>query len=634
MCGILAILGLVSNADACAKRSMAVSLSRRLIHRGPDWSGCLVWNNCILAHERLSIVDIVHGSQPILNKLKTLALVVNGEIYNHNDLKKELKNPHAFQTSSDCEPLMHLYAEFGENFIDLFAINGMFAFVVYDRETGAYMAARDHMGIIPLYIGWSKDGSIWFASEMKALIDHCESYIQFPPGHVYSSKNGKLRRFYTPLWLTESEYTDDHIDFAVLTPPRKKSRLSKLDLQSLSESTRETPELQRCYEVSAEYVPRLVPTFEVALAQLRTRLIKSVTTHLMADVPFGVLLSGGLDSSLVAAIAARHLRTKDAARIGESISKATECSEWLRLESFCIGLKGSPDLAAAQKVAEHIGTKHIGWTFTVDEGLDALEEVIRHIETYDVTSIRASTPMYLLSRRIKATGIKMVLSGEGADEIFGGYLYFHKAPNPKEFQEESVRKMMALYQYDCLRANKSTMAFGLEARVPFLDRQFVNFTMSLDPSWKMVGSHEPRIEKYILRKAFDVTDDSGQPMYLPKEVLWRQKEQFSDGVGYSWIDSVKVHANSKVTDQQMSCAKHRFPINTPATKEAYLYREIFTKYFPSSSAAKTVPGGPSIACSTSSAIKWDKSFGSMADPSGRAVGVHADAYEEKDNDNM
>ncbi|XP_006655987.2 asparagine synthetase [glutamine-hydrolyzing] 2 [Oryza brachyantha] len=556
MCGILAVLGVAE--VSLAKRARIIELSRRLRHRGPDWSGIHCYQDCYLAHQRLAIVDPTSGDQPLYNEEKSVVVTVNGEIYNHEELKANLKS-HNFQTASDCEVIAHLYEEYGEEFVDM--LDGMFAFVLLDTRDKSFIAARDAIGICPLYMGWGLDGSVWFSSEMKALSDDCERFITFPPGHLYSSKTGSLRRWYNPPWF--------------------------------SESIPSTP-----------YNPLL----------LRQSFEKAIIKRLMTDVPFGVLLSGGLDSSLVASVVSRHL------------AEAKVAAQWgNKLHTFCIGLKGSPDLRAAKEVADYLGTVHHELHFTVQEGIDALEEVIYHIETFDVTTIRASTPMFLMSRKIKSLGVKMVLSGEGSDEIFGGYLYFHKAPNKKEFHEETCRKIKALHLYDCLRANKSTSAWGVEARVPFLDKNFINVAMDIDPEWKMIRRDLGRIEKWVLRNAFD---DEEKP-YLPKHILYRQKEQFSDGVGYSWIDGLKDHANEHVSDSMMMNASFVYPENTPATKEAYYYRTIFEKFFPKNAARLTVPGGPSVACSTAKAVEWDATWSKNLDPSGRAaLGVHDAAYED------
>ncbi|RVX23836.1 Asparagine synthetase [glutamine-hydrolyzing] 3 [Vitis vinifera] len=594
MCGILAVLGCVDNSQA--KRSRIIELSRRLRHRGPDWSGLHCHQDCYLAHQRLAIVDPTSGDQPLYNEDKTVVVTVNGEIYNHKQLREKLTS-HQFRTGSDCEVIAHLYEEYGEDFVDM--LDGMFSFVLLDTRDKSFIAARDGIGITPLYIGWGLDGSIWFASEMKALSDDCERFMSFLPGHYYSSKRGELRRWYNPPWYSE------HIPSTPYDPL---------------------------------VLPRMLILF-LNIRKLRSLVHNSseeaVIKRLMTDVPFGVLLSGGLDSSLVASVASRYMLQSEAA-----------CQWGSQLHTFCIGLKGSPDLKAAREVANYLGTRHHEFHFTVQEGLDALEEVIYHIETYDVTTIRASTPMFLMSRKIKSLGVKMVLSGEGSDEIFGGYLYFHKAPNKEELHQETCRKIKALHLYDCLRANKATSAWGVEARVPFLDKEFINIAMNIDPEWKMARSAlagcsssgnvhveafynvRPdlgRIEKWVLRNAFD--DD--QKPYLPKHILYRQKEQFSDGVGYRWIDGLKDHANEHVTDAMLLNANFIYPENTPTTKEGYYYRAIFEKFFPKNAARSTVPGGPSVACSTAKAVEWDAAWSKNPDPSGRAaLGVHECAYEE------
>ncbi|KAL3687780.1 hypothetical protein R1sor_014089 [Riccia sorocarpa] len=601
MCGILAVLG--CHDTSLAKRARILELSCRLRHRGPDWSGLFHYKDAFLAHERLAIIDPASGDQPLFNENKSIVVAVNGEIYNHETLKKNMKRPHTYHTQSDCEVIAHLYEEVGEECVQL--LDGMFSFVLLDTRDNSYIAARDPIGITPLYIGWGLDGksldssenldndslhtgvfegsteyvdendpskswsvrrtsgSLWFSSEMKALVDDCETFHSFPPGHIYSSKTGTLRRWYNPPWWSGA-----------------------------------IP--------SAPYDP----------LALRHKFEEAVVKRLMTDVPFGVLLSGGLDSSLVAAVASRHLAGTKAAK------------QWgAQLHTFCVGLEGSPDLKAGREVAKYLGTLHSEFTYTVQEGLDALAEVIYHIETYDVTTIRASTPMFLMARKIKALGVKMVLSGEGSDEIFGGYLYFHKAPNKEEFHQETVRKIKALHLYDCLRANKATSAWGLEARVPFLDKGFIDLAMGIDPAEKMIRKSEGRIEKYILRKAFD---DEERP-YLPKHILYRQKEQFSDGVGYSWIDGLKDYAAHHVTDQMLKQAAKIFPYNTPTTKEAYYYRMLFEKRFPQQCARDTVPGGPTVACSTAAAVAWDAAWSKNLDPSGRAaLGVHDAAYIEED----
>jgi asparagine synthase (glutamine-hydrolysing) len=549
VCGIASILDI--QTDPGLLRQRAVDMARLVRHRGPDWSGVYADERAVIAHERLSIVDIEHGAQPLTDAGNNLVLAVNGEIYNYKALRDELHG-YAFRTSSDCEPIIPLYERYGTGFLN--RLSGIFAFVLYDRRNDDYLIARDPIGVVPLYTGRDEHGNLHVASEMKALIKFCRHIEDFPPGHYLTRRLPAPARYYEPAW---TDYRGEE------------SR--PLDLVGLRKS------------------------LETAVHQ-----------QLMSDVPYGVLISGGLDSSVIAAVTQRlaPYRVEEDDRVG---------AWWPRLHSFCIGLNGSPDIAKARTVASAIGTVHHEFIFTIDEGLDALRDVIYHTETHDVTSIRASTPMYLMMRKIKAMGIKMVLSGEGADEIFGGYLYFHKAPNAREFHEETVRKMSLLHKYDCLRANKTAAAWGIEIRVPFLDREFLDVAMAFDAREKMVGPG--RMEKYPLRKAFEG--------YLPEEILWRQKEQFSDGVGYGWIDALKDHAEALVTDGQMKNARFRFSYNAPATKEAYLYREIFETCFPGESAAACVPGGPSIACSTPTAIAWDASFARNNDPSGRAVlGVH------------
>lgn len=554
MCSIFGVLDV--KTDVKALRQQALQLSKLLRHRGPDWSG--IWNddNAILVHERLAIVDTENGAQPLINDNRNHILAVNGEIYNHKQLEKELATPYAFKTKSDCEVILPLYLEYGAEFID--KLQGMFAFILYDVEQQRYLIARDHIGIIPLYYGYDEHGQLFVASELKALVPACKQIKEFPPGHYFDSKIGELRKYYQRDWQSYDAVKDNPAD----------------------------------------------------LQQLRAALELSVKSHLMSDVPYGVLLSGGLDSSLISAIAQQFAKR----RIEDNDQSE---AWWPRLHSFAVGLPGSPDLAAAQKVADAIGTVHHTVHFTVQEGLDALRDVIYFLETYDVTTIRASTPMYLMARKIKAMGIKMVLSGEGSDEIFGGYLYFHKAPNAKEFHEETLRKLDRLHMFDCNRANKAMSAWGIEARVPFLDKHFMDTAMRLNPEAKMCG--KGKMEKHILRQAFDGL--------LPNEILWRQKEQFSDGVGYSWIDSLKAHAEKEITDQQMATAAFRFPVNTPDSKEAYFYRVIFEEHFPHAGAISCVPGGKSVACSTPEALAWDAKMAEMTDPSGRAVrDIHEQAY--------
>lgn len=552
MCGIACILDIRS--DPMGLRERAVAMARLLRHRGPDWSGVFADDHAVLAHERLSIVDVEHGAQPLTNHANTLVLAVNGEIYNHTILRAEFTN-YSFKTNSDCEPIIPLYERHGSDFLN--KLSGIFAFVLYDKIRNDYLIARDPIGVVPLYLGWDQHGNLYVASEMKALINFCRVIEDFPPGHYLTKGLEKPMRYYNPVW--------------------------------------------RDYESVANQ--------PLSITKLRTALEAAVHQQLMSDVPYGVLISGGLDSSVISEITQRYAPN----RIEEH---DRERAWWPRLHSFAVGLESSPDLAMARKVATRIGSVHHEVVYTIQEGLDAIRDVIYHIETYDVTSIRASTPMFLMARYIKAMGIKMVLSGEGADEVFGGYLYFHKAPNDREFHEETVRKLDLLYKYDCLRANKSMAAWGIEIRVPFLDREFLDVAMAFNPADKMVGPG--KMEKYPLRKAFEGC--------LPDEILWRQKEQFSDGVGYRWIDTLKTMAEEKISDTQMANSRYRFPYNTPVTKEAYFYREIFESHFPGEAAAACVPGGPSIACSTPTAIAWDASFASNADPSGRAIlGVHKDA---------
>ena len=562
MCSILGVFDLRPGADLQPLRPLALSLSARQRHRGPDWSGVHVDANALLVHERLAIVDPAGGAQPIHSADGALALAVNGEIYNHRELERRLAKPYAFQTGSDCEVINALYRDGEAPETWLGRLNGIFAFALWDADAKRVLIARDHMGICPLYWGHDADGRLWVASEMKSLVRVCDDVAAFPPGHVYDSTTGELIHWYKRAWR---------------------------DYDAVQGVAADKAELREAFE-------------------------RAVHRQMMSDVPYGVLLSGGLDSSLVAACAAKFARKRV-----EDDDKGE--AWWPRLHSFAIGLDGSPDLAAAQIAADALGTVHHGFTYSFAEGLDALPEVIRHIETYDVTTIRASTPMFLLARRIKAMGVKMVLSGEGSDEIFGGYLYFHKAPNAREFHEELIRKLDALYNYDCLRANKSMMAWGVEPRVPFLDREFLDVAMRIDAKYKMVDktrSDAQRMEKGILRQAFDG--------HLPESILWRQKEQFSDGVGYGWIDGLKAHAEAQVSDADFAAAAQRFPINPPQTKEAYFYRRLFEEQFPGDACAETVPGGKSIACSSPAAIAWDASFATMADPSGRAVaGVHEQA---------
>ncbi|MHC4261007.1 MAG: asparagine synthase B [Planctomycetota bacterium] len=552
MCGILALLD--HSLDPDRARELAVRQGRILRHRGPDWSGAFADGRFALAHERLAIVDVLGGAQPLVGENGRLQLAVNGEIYDHRELRA--RYPWDYRTDSDCEVLLPMWRAKGSALFD--ELSGMYAFVAVDTETGDWIIGRDHLGIIPLYVGRTPEGHLAVASEMKALVDICTHVQVFPAGHYQTSSDAAPVRWYRPEWE---------------------------DFDTVDASPAEDPDA------------------------LRAALDDAVRSHLMGDVPYGVLLSGGLDSSVVAALAAKRA----AMRVE---SDGAEPAWWPRLHSFCIGLEGSPDLAAAESLSKTLGTAHHGFTFTVQDGLDALRDVIWMIETFDVTTVRASTPMYLMARRIKAMGVKMVLSGEGSDEIFGGYLYFHKAPDARAFHEENVRKLYELNRFDCLRANKSMCAFGVEARVPFLDRKFVDHAMRIPARHKLVGDRG--IEKRLLREAFDG--------WLPHDLLWRQKEQFSDGVGYGWIDALKDHAERTVSDRELAEAAERFPVGTPNSKEGYVYRAIFDELFPLPSAAATVPSGPSIACSSPAAIAWDAEFANRADPSGRAVrGVHNDA---------
>ncbi|MDA8849813.1 asparagine synthase B [Flavobacteriaceae bacterium] len=554
MCGIVCAFDLKQSSTEV--RPQILEMSKRLRHRGPDWSGIYDCETAILGHERLAIVDPTSGKQPLISPSNNLILAANGEIYNHSELRKPYEASYGFKTKSDCEVILALYEKEGKSFVN--KLNGIFAFAIYDKEKDEYFIARDHMGIIPLYMGWDGNGTFFVASELKALEGVCSKIELFPPGHYFHSKDEAPTKWYHPEWNTYEAVKDN----------------------------------------------------STSIEELHDALTDAVHRQLMSDVPYGVLLSGGLDSSITSALA-----KKFAAKRIESDD--TQSAWWPQLHSFSVGLEGSPDLAAAQKVAEHIGTVHHEIKFTIQEGLDAIREVIYHLETYDITTIRASTPMFLMARAIKALGIKMVLSGEGADELFGGYLYFHKAPNAKEFHEETVRKLEKLHQYDCLRANKSLAAWGIEGRVPFLDKEFIEVAMRVNPKDKMIS--DDRMEKWVLRKAFED--------YLPKSVAWRQKEQFSDGVGYSWIDNLKKVVGEKVTDEQMDNAHFRFPVQTPQNKEEFFYRSIFESHFPSDAAALSVPSVPSVACSTPVALAWDEAFQNQNDPSGRAVAkVHEKGY--------
>ena len=555
MCGIVSILKIKQQSQEL--RQKALQMSHKIRHRGPDWSGIYCGGSAILAHERLSIVDPESGGQPLFSPDRKQVLAVNGEIYNHQEIRRQYAGKYDFQTGSDCEVILALYRDKGVNFLE--DISGIFAFVLYDEEKDAFLIARDPIGVIPLYIGYDSDGKVYVASELKALEGQCERYEPFLPGHYLWSKDGLTQQRY---------YHRDWMDY---------------------EAVKDNP---------------------ASVEDIRTSLTAAVKRQLMSDVPYGVLLSGGLDSSVVSAIAEKFSEH----RIEDNSQTR---AYWPRLHSFAVGLKGAPDLEKARLVAEHIGTVHHEINYTIQEGLDAIRDVIYFIETYDVTTVRASTPMYLLARVIKSMGIKMVLSGEGADEIFGGYLYFHKAPTAKDFHEETVRKLGKLYLYDCLRANKSLSAWGVEGRVPFLDKEFLDVAMRTNPEAKMCPGQT--MEKKIVREAF--------ADMLPAEVAWRQKEQFSDGVGYSWIDTLKKITSESVSDEQMAHASERFPINPPKNKEEYYYRSIFAEHFPSDSAARSVPSEASVACSTSIALEWDAAFRGMNDPSGRAVkGVHEQAY--------
>ena len=557
MCGFVGAFELTQDLEVL--RSQVLKMAKKIRHRGPDWSGIYCGDKAVIAHERLSIVDITSGGQPLYSKDKKLVLAVNGEIYNHRSIRAKYADKYEFQSQSDCEVLLALYQDKGIDMLE--DLNGIFAFALFDIENNRYIIGRDHMGIIPLYIGYDKAGQLYVASELKALEGFCPNIKEFPAGHYLDSREGEVKQWYKRDWMTYDNVKDNSTDIDVL----------------------------------------------------RKGLEDAVHRQLMSDVPYGVLLSGGLDSSIISAVA-----KKFAARRVENDNE-TE-AWWPQLHSFAIGLKGAPDLIAARKVAEHIGTVHHEINFTVEEALDALSDVIYHIETYDVTTVRASTPMYLLARFIKSMGVKMVLSGEGSDEIFGGYLYFHKAPDAKALHEETVRKLDKLHLYDCLRANKTLSAWGVEGRVPFLDKEFMDIAMRINPADKMCGRNG-KIEKHILRQAFEG--------YLPESVTWRQKEQFSDGVGYNWIDSLREMAEKKVSDKQMERAAERFPINPPMSKEEYWYRTMFEEHFSSASAASTVPSVPSVACSSAVALEWDESFKNRIDPSGRAIkSVHAEAYDK------
>ncbi|MDA8704255.1 asparagine synthase B [Flavobacteriaceae bacterium] len=555
MCGIVCAFNVKGNNDVI--RSNVLKMAQKVRHRGPDWSGIYSSENAVLAHERLAIVDPTSGKQPILSEDGLKVIAVNGEIYNHQNLKDSFATDYNFRTESDCEVILALYEKKGINFLN--DLNGIFAFALYDSSNDKYIIARDHMGIIPLYMGWDKDDIFYVSSELKSLEGVCDKIELFPPGHYLESSSTDLKKWYNPEWVSYDHVKDS----------------------------------------------------ETSIKAIHDSLSAAVKRQLMSDVPYGVLLSGGLDSSITSALA-----KKFASKRVESNDK--QDAWWPQLHSFSVGLKDAPDLKAARIVADHIGTIHHEINFTVQEGIDAIRDVIYHLETYDITTIRASTPMYLIARAIKSLGIKMVLSGEGADELFGGYLYFHKAPNAKEFHEETVRKLDKLHQYDCLRANKSLAAWGIEGRVPFLDKEFIDVAMNINPEDKMIKNG--RIEKWVLREAFKD--------YLPESVLWRQKEQFSDGVGYSWIDSLKDLVSKEVSDNDLENASKTFSINTPRNKEEYYYRSIFRDHFSSDAAASSVPSVPSVACSTPQALEWDEAFKNMNDPSGRSISnIHNKSYE-------
>jgi asparagine synthase (glutamine-hydrolysing) len=554
MCGIVCAFDLKQNSDDL--RPQILEMSKRIRHRGPDWSGIFSNDKALIGHERLAIVDPTSGNQPLFSEDGRYVLAANGEIYNHKELRQQFEGKYKFKTASDCEVILALYQEKGPAFVD--EMNGIFGFAIYDTQEDTYFVARDHMGIIPLYMGWDQHGTFYVASELKALEGVCTKIELFPPGHYLSSSDEAPVQWYTRDWMEYDQVKDSNTN----------------------------------------------------IEDIHDALAAAVRRQLMSDVPYGVLLSGGLDSSVTSALAKLY-----ASKRVESDDK--QAAWWPQLHSFSVGLEGSPDLAAAQKVADHIKTVHHEIKFTIQEGLDAIRDVVYNLETYDITTIRASTPMYLMARAIKSLGIKMVLSGEGADELFGGYLYFHKAPTAKDFHEETVRKLDKLHQYDCLRANKSLAAWGIEGRVPFLDKEFMDVAMRINPKDKMIN--QERMEKWVVRKAFE--------KYLPESVAWRQKEQFSDGVGYNWIDTLKELVEAAVSDEQMANAQYRFPKQTPQNKEEFYYRSIFEEHFPSETAALCVPSVPSVACSTPIALEWDEAFKNMNDPSGRAVAkVHDDAY--------
>ena len=594
MCGFVGCFDLNSGSEPVAEglkeelRSQVIEMSKKIRHRGPDWSGVYTGDNAILSHERLSIVDPLSGKQPLISDDQTIILAANGEIYNHKEIRESFKGKYNFRTGSDCEVIIPLYKECLQNGKDFTAmiekLSGIFAFALYDSKNDTYLIARDEIGVIPLYQGWDKNGHYYVASELKALEGECISIEEFPNGsYLYSGEESPRNAPAKPIRWYKRDWED---------------------YENVKNNARATDDKGEIINPSV-------------IDKVRNGLESAVKAQLMSDVPYGLLLSGGLDSSIIAAITQKYSKKRI-----ESDSK--ESAWWPRLHSFAIGLEGSPDLLAAKKAADYIGTVHHEVHFTIQEALDALPDVIYHIETYDITTVRASTPMYLLARVIKSMGIKMVLSGEGSDELFGGYLYFHKAPDAKEFHEELVRKMSKLHLYDCLRANKSLMAWGVEGRVPFLDKDFIDIAMRLNPADKMsirLEDGKQRIEKWILRKAFEDL--------LPESICWRQKEQFSDGVGYNWIDTLKKITEEKVSDAEFERREKRFPVNPPKTKEEYYYREIYSRLFPSDSAAKCVPHEAGVACSTAKALEWDAAWKNMDEPSGRAIaGVHDDAYRK------
>lgn len=645
MCGFVGAFDLNSGSQPIDEglreqlRSEVLEMSKKIRHRGPDWTGVYTGKNAILSHERLAIVDPLSGKQPLVSDDGKIILAVNGEIYNQKQIRKTFEGKYNFKTQSDCEVIIPLYKKYrksGDFKSMIEELSGIFAFALYDSENDVYLIARDEIGVIPLYQGWDKAGRYYVASELKALEGHCQTLEEFPNGHYFYSGT-------TAGALENAQKSHTELDSAAVVsmlrrgsattgsttasyaPPSPKGEAPKTPIRWYFrdwESFENVKDNPRATDENGEIInPSVIEKVKIGLEN-------AVKQQLMSDVPYGVLLSGGLDSSIIAAITQKFSQKRIE-------TDSTEKAWWPQLHSFAIGLEGSPDLIAAQKAADYIGTIHHEVHFTIQEALDALPDVIYHIETYDITTVRASTPMYLLARVIKSMGIKMVLSGEGSDELFGGYLYFHKAPNACEFHEELVRKMSKLHLYDCLRANKSLMAWGVEGRVPFLDKDFIDIAMRLNPTDKMnIKVVEPvettkkgfdskthqRIEKWILRKAFEDM--------LPENICWRQKEQFSDGVGYNWIDTLKKITEEKISDAEFSRRENRFPINPPKTKEEYYYREIYSKLFPSDSAAKAVPQEAGVACSTAKALEWDAAWKNMDEPSGRAIsGVHDKAYK-------